>query len=468
MTFSYIFFYSTHFQKYFWLKIKEMEILKFGGTSIRDANQIKIVAKIANSEKSKVLIFSAISNITNLLSDFIKQLHEGNLVKSNENIRIVEEIHINVINELLLSSNFRLVAHKKLQSAIKLILKASQTGLSDHIKNEILAQGELLSAMIIYLYFLENNIDVAYIPALRFMKIDENGEPDYNHINTNLHDELRKHYDCSTFITNGFICYNHKNEIDNLGRGSSDYTATIIGSVLKAKKIEIWTDIDGLRNNDPTCIHNTRPISHLSYNEASELAFFGAKILHPLSLTPVVKNNIPVILKNTFNPMFPGTFISEYTKNAGIKGISAKDHITTIKVRSARMVQAHGILQKIFAVFEKYKTSVDMVTTSEISVAMTIDNIKNLSKIESELRNIGDVSIEKNQSIICIVGNFEENKTSILSHIFKTLNSIPINLISFGASKINISFTVNTNNKISVLKLLNEKILKNEPCLTLN
>ncbi len=445
-----------------------MEILKFGGTSIRDANLIKKVTNIVNNKKNKIIAFSAISGVTNLLSVFVQQIQDKNYVKSEKIIRLIEEIHIDIINNLISSTNFKIIAFSKVNSAIKFLNKSINIKLSDKIEKEILAQGELLSAMIIYLYFLEQNIDVAYIPALKFMKTNKDGEPDYKHIRSCLNKEIEKHQDCNMFITNGFICNNHNNITDNLGRGSSDYTATIIGSVLKAKKIEIWTDIDGLRNNDPTCIHNTNPISHLSYNEASELAYFGAKILHPLSIIPVLKTNIPVILKNTFNPMFPGTYISEFTKASGIKGISAKDQITTIKVRSAKMVQAYGVLRKIFNVFEKHQTSVDMVTTSEISVSMTIDNTRHLLKIESELSNIGDVSIERNQSIVCLVGNFEKNKTAIVSKIFNAIEPIPINLISFGASNINISFTVNIKDKIKVLKLLNDRILKNEPCLTLN
>jgi aspartate kinase len=445
-----------------------MKILKFGGTSICDANQIKQISNIVRNTEKRILVFSAISGITNLLSDFIKQSKEENLKECLTTIQLIEGIHINIIDQLLSSSNFKIIAQKKLQTAISFINQSVSLAFSEKREKEILVQGELLSAMILYLYFLEQNIDIAYIPALSFMRINKTREPDYYYIETHLNKQLQKHHDCQCFITNGFICSNHENNTDNLGRGSSDLTATIIGSVLNAKKIEIWTDIDGLRNNDPTCIHNTSPITHLSYSEASELAFFGAKILHPLSIEPVVKQNIPIILKNSFNPLFPGTFISQHTKNSGIKGISVKDNITTIKVISPRMVQAYGILQKIFSVFEKYQTSVDMVTTSEISVAMTIDNFSHLSEIESELKEIGEVSVESNQSIVCIVGNFKEDKTSSVSKIFSVLDSIPVNLISFGASKINISFTINSQSKIEALQLLNDKILNNEPCLTLN
>jgi aspartate kinase len=445
-----------------------MKILKFGGTSIRDANQIKKVVNIVNNKKNRILVFSAILGVTNLLSELIQQSLDKDFTKYEKILLLIQEVHIKVINQLLSNRNFKQIALKKIQSIISFIIQVSKLELTDQSEKEIVAQGELLSAMIIYLYFLEQNIDVAYIPALSFMKTNETKEPDYNYIKSHLNKEMERYHDCNIFITNGFICNNHQNKTDNLGRGSSDFTATIIGSVLKVRKIEIWTDIDGLQNNDPTCIHNTNAISHLSYNEASELAFFGAKILHPLSLVPVLGTNIPVILKNTFNPVFPGTFISEYSDSTGIKGISAKDNITTIKVRSARMVQAYGVLQNIFNVFKKYQTSVDMVTTSEISVAMTIDNTRNLSEIESELNEIGDVSIVKNQSLVCIVGNFDENKTSTVSKILEALESIPINLISFGASNNNISFTVDMKSKIEVLQLLNDKILKNEPCLTLN
>jgi aspartate kinase len=329
------------------------------------------------------------------------------------------------------------------------------------IEKEILAQGELLSAMIIYLYMLEQEIDVAFLPALKFMKINKHREPDYNYIKSKLTREIEKHKGCNYFLTNGFICKNHNNKTDNLGRGASDYTATIIGNVLNATEIVIWTDIDGLHNNDPRYVENTKAIRNLSYDEAAELAYFGAKILHPASITPAQIQNIPIILKNTFNSENKGTVISDYTLKKELKAIAAKDGIITIKVKSGRMMQAYGFLRKIFEVFEKYQTSVDMLTTSEISVAMTIDNNIHLDQIIKELSGLGETQVEKDQCIICIVGDYSKNQNISIQNVIDCLCNIPIKMISFGASKINMSFVIDSENKIEALNLLNKYILSN-------
>jgi len=331
-------------------------------------------------------------------------------------------------------------------------------------EKEILVQGELISCSIIYLYMLEHEMDVAYIPALRFMFTDKYKEPNYLKITEKLTKELSKYNGCKLFITNGYICQNYKRQTDNLNRGGSDYTATIIGNVLRASIIEIWTDIDGLQNNDPRYVENTFPIRNLSYEEASELAYFGAKILHPLCIIPAQRAKIPIALKNTMSPDDQGTTISEYAISKGIKAIAVKDGITAIKVKSARMMQAYGFLRRIFEVFEKFKTPVDMLTTSEISVAMTIDNNAYLEPIITELCNLGEVEIDQNQSIICIVGNFNDNRNISIQSITDGLGNIPVHMISFGASKINISFLIDTTNKIEALNLLNQHIFRHHLC----
>ena len=445
-----------------------MQVLKFGGTSIGNSNQIKKTISLINLQKTNVVVFSAFSGVTNLLSEFIQQSKRGNYIVCNQILKTIKNKHTDICYELLQSKKIQIIAINKIEKSIKIIEKFTNRKINGNNENLVLAQGEILSVMLIYLYLLENEIDVAYIPALNFMKTRSNAEPNYKSITSKLNSAMKKYTECRLFITSGFICKNHRNKVANLNRGGSDYTATIIGKVLNANVIEIWTDIDGLHNNDPRFVEQTESINNLSYEEASELAFFGAKVLHPSSITPAQYNNIPIVIKNTMNPSDVGTIISDYTPaKEGLKAIAAKDGITTIKIRSGRMMQAYGFLRKVFEVFEKYKTSVDMLTTSEVSIAMTIENTCFLDKILKELSLLGNVETETNQSIICIVGDFN-NRNENIKNIIKGLENIPVQMISFGASKINISFVINSEHKIEALNLLNTYILKANTCLINN
>jgi aspartate kinase len=442
-----------------------MRVLKFGGTSIGNPSQIKRALNIPDLSHNNIIVLSAFSGTTNILSEFIKQSNIKTWIIREQLIKIIEDNHFSIANDLLSSLEFKKIAYNRIKQSIKLLKRSLDKKTSSSDENEILAQGELLSVKIIYLYLLENNIDVAILHAFDFMKINETREPNLSFIKTRLKSELNKYNECRLFLTSGFICKNHRNKIDNLGRGGSDYTATIIGNAINASIIEIWTDINGLHNNDPRFVENTRAIKHISYNEAGELAYFGAKVLHPSSITPAQQANIPVVIKNSLNPEKEGTIISDYSENKGIKAIAAKDGITTIKIKSGRMMQAYGFLRKIFEIFEKYETSVDMLTTSEISVAMTIDNITNLEQIETELSLLGEIEIESNQSIICVVGDFNQNDNNSIQNIIDALDTIPIQMISFGSSKINISFVIHSNNKIEALNAINNCILENSLCL---
>ena len=442
-----------------------MRVLKFGGTSIGHPSQIRKVLNIPDISSNNIIVLSAFSGTTNLLSEFIEQLKIQNWIICEQLINIIEDNHFSISNDLLSSLEFKKIAYNRIKQSIKLLKRFLDRKISTSDEKEILAQGELLSVKIIYLYLLEKNIDVAILHSLDYMKINETREPDFSFIKSRLNSELNKYTECKLFITSGFICKNHKNKIDNLGRGGSDYTATIIGNIVNASKIEIWTDIDGLHNNDPRFVENTQAITHISYNEAGELAYFGAKVLHPSSITPAQQVNIPVVIKNSLSPEKEGTIISDYSVSNGVKAIAAKDGITTIKIRSGRMMQAYGFLRKIFEVFEKYRTSVDMLTTSEISVAMTIDNTSNLEQIKAELSLLGEVEIEKNQSIICVVGDFNQIGNSSIQNIIDALDTIPLQMISFGSSKINISFVIHSNNKIEALNAINACILENNLCL---
>ena len=444
-----------------------MKVLKFGGTSIGDANQIKKVVKLISNTNTKIVVLSAFSGVTNSLSEFIKQLNKKNWIVSEEIIQDLEERHLSLSFDLLSSTKFRKIAKRKILESINTLSRYQGQNISQNDEYIILSQGESLSAMLIYLYSLEQDIDMVYIPALNFMKICKNGEPDYEFIKLALENEINKYNDCKLFITNGFICLNNEKQISNLGRGGSDFTATIIGRVLNSNLVEIWTDIDGLQNNDPRFVENTKAISNLSYEQAAELAYFGAKILHPASISPVQNQNIPILLKNTFNSENKGTLISNYSIIKELKAIAAKDCITTIKIKSGHMMQAYGFLRKIFEVFEKYKTSVDMLTTSEISVAMTIENNCNLNQIIEELSAFGETQIEEHQCIISIVGDYSKKQNISIQNIIDCLHSIPIKMISFGASKINISFVIDSENKIEALNLLNNYIHSNEPCLAI-
>ncbi|HAF31104.1 MAG TPA: aspartate kinase [Bacteroidales bacterium] len=441
-----------------------MKVLKFGGTSLGSSERIRNVVNIISDNEIKIVVFSAIESITNLLSDFIKQSKNENWIISEQLLEIIKEKHSTLITELISSANLKEIALKKLNKTILFISKYNYKRVKIKDEKMILSQGEILSSMIIYIYLLDIGMDAALLPSLDFLRINKSKEPDYSFIKAKLIPQIEKHRDCKLFLTQGFICRDYKNNIDHLGRGGSDYTATIIANALNSNSVEIWTDIDGLRNNDPRFVHTTKHISTLSYDDASELAYFGAKILHPASITPAQQKGIPIRIKNTFNPEHIGTLIS-MNNGKDLKAIASKDQITTIKVKSARMMQAYGFLRRIFEVFDTYHTSVDMLTSSEISVAMTIEDTSSLNEIVRDLSVLGDIQVEKNQSIICIVGNFSDQNFSI-QNIVEGLNSIAINMISFGASKNNMTLVIDSINKSKALNLLNTYILNNEPCLT--
>jgi aspartate kinase len=296
------------------------------------------------------------------------------------------------------------------------------------------------------------------IPALNFMRIDKENEPDSFYIKENIQREINDNKTADIFITQGFICRNSYGEIDNLKRGGSDYTASLIGAAINADEIQIWTDIDGMHNNDPRYVENTYPLSHISFDEAAELAYFGAKILHPSSILPAKLANIPVRLKNTIQPDAEGTLVSSRTGTEGIKAIAAKDNITAIKIKSGRMLLAYGFMRKVFEIFEMYKTPIDMITTSEVAVSLTIDETQYLAEIIEELKKFGSVEIDSELSIVCIVGNFIAESKGHALKIFDALQNIPIRMISYGGSKHNVSILVNTSDKVEALRSLNEKL----------
>ena len=428
-----------------------MLVLKFGGTSVGSAENIINVKNIIRSGGKKIVVLSAMSGTTNALVKISKSIENKEQEIALESIEILYQKHLVTIDELLYNSELKQEVGNYIDAVFDCLKSCVGEPYSKLLYNTIISQGELLSTFIFSHYLTQEGLNARLLPALDFMRIDRNGEPDNFYINRNLNRVIDEILPADIYITQGFICLNADGEIANLERGGSDYTATIIGSVINADEVQIWTDIDGFHNNDPRCVENTHAISNLSFDEAAELAYFGAKILHPQTVMPVRKFDIPIRLKNTMQPEAYGTLINSEVYGDGIKAIAAKDNITAIKIKSARMLQAHGFLKKVFEIFEKYETSIDMITTSEIAVSLTIDNDKCLSSITQELEKFALVEVDEHQSIICLVGH------SIIFHedthrLFQVLQDVNVRMISYGGSNNNISLLVHMDDKVTTLK----------------
>ncbi len=441
-----------------------MIVLKFGGTSVGNAANIKKVANIVNSyQESKIVVLSAVSGTTNMLV-IINNLLAA--TKNKEAILLINKLEFtyhNLIDSLFTSEYYQLKALTSIRNSFDTIRLLSKKG----IKNEkiILAQGEIISTQLFQLYQTETGNDSKLISALDFMSIDTYGEPDTDAIKNQLNTILNQETNHNTYITQGYICKNSADTIDNLKRGGSDYTASLIGAAINASEIQIWTDIDGIHNNDPRYVDDTFSIGEMTFDEAAELAYFGAKILHPQSIIPAQKSNIPVVLKNTFSPNDKGTIIKNCDKSVGVRAIAAKDGIIVIKINSYRMLMAYGFLKRIFEVFEKYQTAIDMITTSEIAVSLTIDDATYLQQITKELKLFGKVEVNKQMSIICLAGNFSQSEKGISAAVINCLKDIPIRMISYGGSNYNMSLLVTTDDKVSALNLLNEGLFVNNQLL---
>jgi len=434
-----------------------MKVLKFGGTSVGSIENIKRVKEIITSDGEKIVVLSAMSGTTNALVEISENLKNRNVLKASESIVILQEKYKQVLNELFENIKLKQDVAYYIGQIFDFLKECTLEEYSELLYNKIVSRGELLSTYIFTKYLNQEGVNAQLLPALEFMRIDKVNDPDEFYIQQNLQRVINEVLPAKIYITQGFICLNAFGKIANLQRGGSDYTATIIGAVVKAEEVQIWTDIDGMHNNDPRFVENTHAISNLSFDEAAELAYFGAKILHPQTVMPAREANIPVRLKNTLDPESYGTLISKNFKGEGIKAIAAKDGITAIKIKSARMLLAHGFLKKVFEIFEKYETPIDMITTSEIAVSLTIDNDKNLNDIVEELEKFSTVEVDNQQSIICLVGHLvvRHHQTH---RLFKVLKDISVRMISYGGSNNNISLLVNTNDKITALKHLNSYV----------
>lgn len=435
-----------------------MIVLKFGGTSVGSAERIKNVADIVLGKGRNIVVLSAMSGTTNTLVEISDYLYKKNIDGAKETINNLESKYAKTIDELYANEETKEEARRGVRACFNYIRSFTKDIFTLFEEKEILAQGEIMSTIMMNLYMHELGVKSVIIPALDYMKTDKNGEPETHYIREKLSNLLDKNPDAELFITQGYICRNAYGEVDNLQRGGSDYSASLIGAAVNAEEIEIWTDIDGMHNNDPRYVDNTRPVEMLNFEEAAELAYFGAKILHPTCIQPAKLNNIPVRLLSTLEPTAKGTLIGNITVNTPIKAVAAKDNITAIKIKSGRMLLAYGFLRKVFEIFESHKTPIDMVVTSEVGVSVTIDNEKNLDGILDDLRKFGTVTIDRDMVIICVVGDLEWQNRGYESKVMTALKDIPVRMISFGGSNYNISFLVRKEDKVAALKSLSKEL----------
>ncbi len=434
-----------------------MKVMKFGGTSVGKPERMRQIAELITADKEPVIVvLSALSGTTNALVEISNRLAVSDKQGATEKIAILENYYQNFIHDLLQDASIHARAKEILNEHFEFLKITQKISLSDALNKDILAQGELMSTKLFSLFLEQAKIDHVLLPALDFMQLDQNEEPDLALIQEKLNGLLANYSTRNIFVTQGYICRNAKGEVDNLKRGGSDYTASLIAAALKASVCEIWTDIDGMHNNDPRVVDKTVAIEQLSFDEAAELAYFGAKILHPTCIWPAQQENIPVKLLNTMQPTAAGTVIKKEAGSVGVKAVAAKDNIIAIKIKSSRMLLAYGFLRKIFEVFEKYKTPIDMITTSEVAVSVTIDSDTHLNEIIKELNNIASVEVEKNQTIVSIVGNEIAKTDAVLNKLFQAINEIPVTMVSYGGSPHNISLLIPSEHKTKTLQLINK------------
>jgi aspartate kinase len=436
-----------------------MKIMKFGGTSVGKPERMHDVAKLITRDKEPaIVVLSALSGTTNNLVAIGDACARGDKKQAKQLIDKLEAHYHQFIKELLKDQKMVEKAVSVISEHFEFLNIILKISFNEALNKDILAQGELMSTKMFSIYLEEQGVDHALIPALEFMSIDGNDEPQIGTIKIKLKQLLQEHKSKTLFITQGYICRNARGEVDNLKRGGSDYSASLIAAAINASVCEIWTDIDGMHNNDPRVVNKTVAIDQLSFDEAAELAYFGAKILHPASIWPAQKFKIPVRLLNTMQPEAKGTLITEEAGSRGIKAVAAKDGITVVKIKSSRMLLAYGFLRKVFEIFEKYRTPIDMIATSEVAVSLTIDTDINLDAILKELDPFGEVEVVRDQTIIAIVGNELQDTAGILAKLFTALATVNIGMVSFGGSSHNVSILVPTDHKTLTLQLLNSGV----------
>ena len=440
-----------------------MKVLKFGGTSLGTVANLKKVCKLVNDGQTKIVVLSAMSATTNILVQINELLSAGKRTEATVLRYSLYRHYTEVIEELYQKDSHRIAMLEKLNVFFDKLADFAKETYKTAFEAEILAIGEQLSVALFHEYLTEQGIPSVMLYAPDFLRLQQNEEPDHYYIKENLTrllNQPQNSHNNTVYLTQGFICKDSNGSISNLQRGGSDYTASLVGAAIKADEIQIWTDIDGMHNNDPRFVNNTSSLSHLSFDEAAELAYFGAKILHPSSIRPARMADIPVRIKNTNKPDAEGTYISDRTLESSIKAVAAKDGIVAIRIQSGRMLMAYGFLSKLFAVFEKYQTSIDMITTSEVSVSVSIDKDENLEAICAELSVLGQLEISYHQTIVCIVGDLIAESKGIGVQILEAVKNTPIKMISYGASNNNISLLIDTKDKAEALNSLSQHLFE--------
>ncbi len=422
------------------------------------AQRMKDVANLITDGEQKIVVLSAMSGTTNTLVEISDYLYKKNPDGANEVINTLENKYRKHVDELYTTEEYKRKTLDFIKEEFNFIRSYTKDLFTLFEEKVILAQGEIISTNMVTNYLLERGVNVVLLSALDFMRTDKNAEPDAVYIKEKLAAQIEKHPNADIYITQGFICRNAYGEVDNLQRGGSDYTASLLGAAINASEIQIWTDIDGMHDNDPRVVEKTSPVRQLLFEEAAELAYFGAKILHPTCIQPAKYANIPVRLLNTMEPQAPGTLISNETEHGKIKAVAAKDNITAIKIKSGRMLLAYGFLRKVFEIFESYQTPIDMICTSEVGVSMSIDNKKHLNEILDELKKYGTVTVDDDMCIICVVGDLAWENVGFESLAMKAMKDIPVRMVSYGGSNYNISFLIKETDKKRALQALSDTL----------
>ena len=438
-----------------------MKVMKFGGTSVGSPERMKDVASlITRSGEPTFIVLSAMSGTTNTLIEISDFLYRKNPEGANELINTLEQKYLGHIEELYSTKEYKLKTREFLGEEFNYLRSFTHDLFTSFEEKSIVAQGEILSTNMVVNYLQEQGIKATLLPALDFMRTDKNAEPDGQYIKNHLTAIMKENEGYQIYITQGFICRNAYGEVDNLQRGGSDYTASLVGAAINAEEIQIWTDIDGMHNNDPRVVEKTEAVRQLNFEEASELAYFGAKILHPTCVQPAKYAGIPVRLKNTMDPDAEGTIINNTLVKGKIKAVAAKDNITAIKIKSSRMLGASGFLRKVFEIFESYQTPIDMIATSEVGVSMTIENDSHLAEIVDELKKYGTVTVDAEMCIVCVVGDLDWSNVGFETLATDAMKDIPVRMISFGGSNYNISFLIRETDKQCALQSLSDVLFK--------
>ena len=436
-----------------------MKVMKFGGTSVGSPSRMKeVVNLVTKSGEPVFIVLSAMSGTTNSLIEISDYLYKKNPEGANEVINMLEKKYMKHIEELYTTDEMKQTTREFIASEMNYLRSFTKELFTSFEEKSIVAQGEMMSTNMVVNYMKEQGIKAVLLNALDFMRTDKNSEPDPTYIREKLSAIMEKNPDNQVYITQGFICRNAYGEIDNLQRGGSDYTASLIGAAINAEEIQIWTDIDGMHNNDPRFVPNTTPVRQLNFEEAAELAYFGAKILHPTCIQPAKYAGIPVRLLNTMDPEAEGTTISNQTEYGKIKAVAAKDNIIAIKIKSSRMLLATGFLRKVFEIFESYQTPIDMVCTSEVGVSMSIDNSAHLGEIVDELKKYGTVTVDTGMCIICVVGDLDWSNIGFETMTLDAMKNIPVRMVSYGGSNYNISFLIREEDKKRALQSLSDTL----------